>query len=200
MKTVFKTLIACFALFALSTQPADAQFKNILKKTKKVLDDVTAVTEAPQKVVSAVNEVPIASGGTMINPFSAAADIELVGAYGQTTSMNYGEVYLVLKVKMNLNRAEISFGGNDPKNDARTMFVDQDGNSYLMKAEYSRQKFAVTEGLFVKVKMSDSYIFKDVKKTASVAQMIRLGTYINEENKGSITFKNVPIQWDVEPQ
>lgn len=42
--------------------------------------------------------------------------------------------------------------------------------------------------------------FQDVKKTATTMQMIKLGVYIDAQNAGTITFKNVPVQWDVTPQ
>ena len=31
-------------------------------------------------------------------------------------------------------------------------------------------------------------------------QQIRLGCHINAQNRGMITFKDVPVQWDVQPQ
>lgn len=49
-----------------------------------------------------LSKVTIASGGYMINPLSKAMDVELVGCYGKGKSVNFGDVYLVLKVKMNL--------------------------------------------------------------------------------------------------
>ena len=42
--------------------------------------------------------------------------------------------------------------------------------------------------------------FPDVKKTAKTLRQIRLGCHINAQNRGMITFKDVPVQWDVQPQ
>lgn len=134
----------------------------------------------------------------MTNPLSAAAEIELVGAYGKSTSANYGTVYLVLKVKMILNKSRISFGGNI--NADKTMAVDQDGNAYATGTMGQFPK-DVTEGMFVKVVLDDKDgQFLDVKKTATTLQQIRLGCFIDANHKGMITFRDVPVRWDVEPE
>ena len=41
--------------------------------------------------------------------------------------------------------------------------------------------------------------FENVKKTAKVMQVLKLGLYVDAAIRGYITMKNVPIQWDVEP-
>lgn len=97
--------------------------------------------------------VAIPSGGTMQNPLAQAADIELVGAYGKSTSENYGTVYLVLRVKMKANKSRIGFGGSI--NNEKTMAVDQDGNAYITGTlgQYFKD---VTEGIAVKVPSTTS--------------------------------------------
>lgn len=85
-------------------------FGSILKKAKKVLTPSSepAKTETPQAKPAASNaaEEPIATGGTLINPLKDKVDVQLVGAYGKSTSENYGEVSLVLKVKMIANKTK----------------------------------------------------------------------------------------------
>ena len=112
-----KSLWIIIAAFALCATPIQAQgFGSILKKAKKVLTPSSepAKTETPQAKPAASNaaEEPIATGGTLINPLKDKVDVQLVGAYGKSTSENYGEVSLVLKVKMIANKNEISIGGN----------------------------------------------------------------------------------------
>lgn len=199
MKQTLKTLLVCMAMAIAGTTVANAQLGNILKKAKEALETVTGTTTTASGAAgSTAGEVSIPSGGTMLNPFASAADIELVGAYGKSTSENYGIVYLVLKVKMLANVSRIGFGGT--MNGEKTMAVDQDGNSYLtgtMGQYYSD----VTEGVAVKVALDQKYgVFTDVKKTAKTMQVIKFGCYINAANRGMITFKNVPINWDVTPQ
>ena len=111
--------------------PIQAQgFGSILKKAKKVLTPSSepAKTEATQAKPAASNaaEEPIATGGTLINPLKDKVDVQLVGAYGKSTSENYGEVSLVLKVKMIANKNEISIGGNS---NWPVMLIDEEGNA-----------------------------------------------------------------------
>lgn len=199
MKQTFRTLFVCMAMAMLGTTAANAQFGNILKKAKQTLEAVTGTEQNTSTTTTpAVGSVAIPSGGTMQNPFASAVDIELVGAYGKSTSENYGTVYLVMKVKMLANEKRIGLGGT--MNGEKTMAVDQDGNSYITGTMGQFYK-DVTEGIAVKVTLDDKYgEFADVKKTAKVMQVIKLGCYINAANRGMITFKDVPVLWDVTPQ
>lgn len=198
MKRVVKTLIVCAAMAFAGSVPANAQLGNLLKKAKQAIENVTGKTEAEGQAGQTAASVTIPSGGTMQNPLSDAADIELVGAYGKSTSANYGTVYLVLKVTMKANESRILFGGQI--NGAKTMAVDQDGNAYVTTA-FGQFPKDVVEGVAVKVALDGKEEqFPDVKKTAKTLQQIRLGCHINAQNRGMITFKNVPVQWDVQPQ
>ena len=99
---------------------------------------------------------------------------------------------------MKANKSRIGFGGSI--NSEKTMAVDQDGNSYLTgtMGQYFKD---VTEGIAIKVALDDQYgVFTDVKKTAKVMQVIKLGCYVNAANRGMITFKDVPVLWNVAPQ
>ena len=120
-------LVALFAVFAFPQQ-ADAQLGGLLKKVKKGVESVTKATGVSADAKAAGTEVAIPSGGTMINPFAEAMDVELVGCYGKSTSENYGTAYLVLKVKMKLNKTSVLLSGNENGN--KTMAVDADGNAY----------------------------------------------------------------------
>lgn len=190
-------------MLVMGVMPANAQLGNILKKVKETVDAVTNTTQAnsatdsTQSKVANVLSVGIPSGGTMENPFAGVLDVELVGAYGKSTSLNYGTVYLVFKAKMIANRTSAGFGGS-VKNVA-SVAVDQDGNLYNTgtNGQYRRN---LTEGIAVKVTLDEKDAqFQNVKKTATTMQMIRLGVFIDPQNSGTITFKNVPVQWDVDP-
>lgn len=197
MKRIAK-IMSLAALLAFCAMPAEAQFGNLLKKVKKTVETVTGTPDMPaSKVMQKNQEVAVPSGGTMENPLSSDLDIELVGAYGKSTSANYGTVYLVMKVKMILNKSNVKFGGE--MNNTRTMAVDQDGNSYFTENRYVGTEVPVTEGMFVKVKL-DNVQFKDVKKSTATMQMIRVACWIDVDHKGMITFKNIPVKWDVEPE
>ena len=113
---IIRTLIIAVAAMFAMPQTADAQIGNLLKKAKKAVEAVTGTTDTKtaeaKDAGTQAAEVAVASGGTMINPFSEAADIELVGCYGKSTSENFGTAYLVLKVKMKLNKNRINLSGN----------------------------------------------------------------------------------------
>ena len=169
------------------------------KKAKKVLtpSNEPAKTETPQAKPAASNaaEEPIATGGTLINPLKDKVDVQLVGAYGKSTSENYGEVSLVLKVKMIANKNEISIGGNS---NWPVMLIDEEGNvsepRYLGWAPYS-----VSEGIYMKIILKDSSTFTNVKKSAKIIQKAQIALSLSYDEKGLLIMKNVPIQWDVQP-
>ena len=190
-------LVALFAVFAFPQQ-ADAQLGGLLKKVKKGVESVTKATGVSADAKAAGTEEAIPSGGTMINPFAEAMDVELVGCYGKSTSENYGTAYLVLKVKMKLNKTSVLLSGNENGN--KTMAVDADGNAYQTSAMGGTRR-DVTEGIFVKVKIDDpQQQFADVKKSVKEFQLVKLSVYIDPQHRGAITFKNVPVLWDVEPE
>lgn len=190
-------LVALFAVFAFPQQ-ADAQLGGLLKKVKKGVESVTKATGVSADVKAAGTEVAIPSGGTMINPFAEAMDVELVGCYGKSTSENYGTAYLVLKVKMKLNKTSVLLSGNENGN--KTMAVDADGNAYQTSAMGGTRR-DVTEGIFVKVKIDDpQQQFADVKKSVKEFQLIKMSVYIDPQYRGALTFKNVPVLWDVDPE
>lgn len=190
-------LVALFAVFAFPQQ-ADAQLGGLLKKVKKGVESVTKATGVSADAKAAGTEVAIPSGGTMINPFAEAMDVELVGCYGKSTSENYGTAYLVLKLKMKLNKTSVLLSGNENGN--KTMAVDADGNAYGTSAMGGTRR-DVTEGIFVKVKVDDpQQQFKDVKKSVKEFQLVKMSVYIDPQYRGALTFKNVPVLWDVDPE
>lgn len=209
MKTkLFRMLLTFTALF-LVLQPADAQFSKILKKAKKVLETTASNSsqQSQDKVPAgfATTKTTTASGAIIENPFSQTMDVQLVGAYGQSTSQNYGTAYIVLKVKMIANKSRLNFGGeqNFPgsSQNVRMTCIDQDGNTYITDANPgSNENFDVTEGVYVKIDLNKPNTrFVDVKKTAKVLQAVKLTLYVDAATRGHITLKNVPLQWDVQP-
>lgn len=197
-----KTLWIIIVALALCATPIQAQgFGGILKKAKKVLNpssetDKPATPSTPEaKTANNSTEEPIATGGSLVNPLKSQVDIQLVGAYGKSTSENYGEVNLVFKVKMIANKNEISIGGNS---EWPVMLIDEEGNvsnpRYLGWYPYS-----VSEGIYMKIPLKDSSTFTNVKKSAKVIQKAQIAISLSYSEKGLVIMKNVPIQWDVQP-
>lgn len=209
MKTkLFRMLLTFFALILVS-QPADAQFSKILKKAKQMLETTTSSNnqqsqdKAPAGFVT--TKTKTASGAIIENPFSQTMDVQLVGAYAQSTSLNYGTAYVVLKLKMIANKSRISFGGQEnfpgSSQNVRMNCIDQDGNVYIADCNPSSgENFDVSEGVYVKIDLNKPNTrFVDVKKTAKVLQVVKLTLYVDANIRGHITLKNVPLQWDVQP-
>lgn len=190
MRKTTKAAIALSLAAIIGAPSSMAQLSKFLKKTQKTVEQVAQ----PAKDTKAM-ALPMANGGTIENPFAEAADIELVGAYGTSTSTNYGTVMLVFKVNMKLNKSIIAFGGTE--SGAKTMAVDYDGNSYFTDTMAS-QNCNVTEGIPMKVKVDNRH-FQDVKKSVQAFQVMKVSVYIDASHRGQITMHDVPIQWDVVP-
>ncbi len=193
----------CTLVFGLCSLNAQAQgLGGLLKKVKKGVETVTgtSTTSSSQSSQTAAKdaakgvEIPVEGGGTMVNPIPSIADIQLVGAYGKSTSLNYGEVRLVFKVKMIANLTSLSFGCNT---NYPALMIDQDGNSYKPKEIAGWHDYTVTEGVFMKMPLKDSAPFVDVKRTATTIQRLQYGVSVGYGKTGLIVLKDVPIQWDV---
>ena len=197
-----KLAFMCLMALAFCSIDAKAQgLGGLLKKVQKGVESITDTTASTtssstssQSTAVAVAETPVEGGGTIINPIPKIVDIQLVGAYGKTTSTNYGEVSLVFKVKMISNLTSMSFGCNT---NFPALMVDQDGNTYKVK-DYGWYPYTVTEGVYMKIPLNKSAIFVDVKRTATTIQRLQLGVSTSYHDKGLIILKNVPIQWDVQ--
>lgn len=192
-----KSLWVSLAFLSLCAMPVQAQgLGGLFKKAKKVLTNSSETTTTPQaQTVATAAEEPIASGGTLSNPLKSKVEVQLVGAYGKSTSENYGEVSLVFKVKMIANKNELSIGCNS---NWPAMLIDEDGNTSKVRYE-GWYPYPVSEGIFMKIPLKDSSSFVDVKKSAKVIQKAQIALSLSYEEKGLLILKNVPIQWDVQP-
>ncbi len=191
-----KLAIVCALALGIGSLNAQAQgFGGLLKKVKKGVETVTgSTTQTTQKVTQKGTDVPQECGGTLRNPIAGVADIKLVGAYGKSTSNNYGVVHLVFKVNMIANLTSIEFGCNT---NYPALMIDQDGNSYKSREIASWYPYTVTEGVYMTIPLKDMADFVDVKRTATTIQQLQYGVSAGSGNTGLIVLKNVPIQWDV---
>ncbi|MBR1394571.1 MAG: hypothetical protein IJ559_02795 [Prevotella sp.] len=193
-----RILYVCLAAAALLAMPQTMSAQGLFGKISKGLDKVNkALENTNDKLdVASGQAVELPGGGMMYNPASQWLDIQLVGVYGVSTSNNYGYVEVVMKVNMKLNKSSVSFGGK--KSNLSTQATDTDGNIYKMKTNIYHS-FDVEEGEFVKVTLNDGAEFVDVRKSATVFQTLKLFCHADYEgHEALITFKNVPVQWDVE--
>lgn len=191
MKKINCKIVLTLAVVLLCTMSANAQLGNLLKKTKD------AAKKATESTVNK-SEIKPENGGTIFNPLSSILDLQFVGAYGKSTSENFGEVYLVFVANIKEpGIGKITMGGGAGRNE-KSLAVDAQGNSY--KIGSSGERYEVMEGVPVKlVCNAKDASFHNVKKTAESFSVVKYEIYVNAGNRDLVTLKNIPIQWDVEP-
>ena len=199
-------VMVCIAMLTIGTVQAEAQgLGGLLKKGKKALEKINSALGATtddnmQDSKTATmqtrgTDITLPNGGSLRNPIPQDVDLQLVGVYGKSTSLNYGAVQLVFKVKMIANKSSVRFGVNSSY---PGLMIDQDGNTYKTQDGAGWYDYPVTEGVYMNMPVTKTW-FVDVKKTAKTIQQLQIGISSSYDNTGLIILRNVPIQWDVEP-
>ena len=199
-------VMVCIAMLTIGTVQAEAQgLGGLLKKGKKALEKINSALGATtddnmQDSKTATmqtrgTDITLPNGGSLRNPIPQDVDLQLVGVYGKSTSLNYGTVQLVFKVKMIANKSSVRFGVNSSY---PGLMIDQDGNTYKTQESAGWYDYPVTEGVYMNMPVTKTW-FVDVKKTAKTIQQLQIGISSSYDNTGLIILRNVPIQWDVEP-
>lgn len=200
-----KTLLFAVVI-ALSGITASAQglggllnkVKKTSEKVEKVLSNTTvSPTAQKEQTANGTAALTLNNGITIANPLAEVIEIVPVGLYGMSTSENFGNCYLVLKVKMLLPESKTSFGSVGSE---RMMAVDTNGKTYTVDAGGS-YPHETPEGIMVNVTLNENdLMFEGVKKSVSEMQMVKFGVYIDYNTKGYVTLRNVPIFWDKSPE
>lgn len=199
-------VMVCIAMLTIGTVQAEAQgLGGLLKKGKKALEKINSALGATtddnkQDSKTATmqtrgSDIALPNGGSLRNPIPQDVDLQLVGVYGKSTSLNYGTVQLVFKVKMIANKSSVRFGVNSSY---PGLMIDQDGNTYKTQDGAGWYDYPVTEGVYMNMPVTKTW-FVDVKKTAKTIQQLQIGISASYDDTGLIILRNVPIQWDVEP-
>ena len=199
-------VMVCIAMLTMGTIQAPAQgLGGLLKKGKKALEKINnalgATTDDNKQdsktatMQTRGTDITLPNGGSLRNPIPQDVDLQLVGVYGKSTSLNYGTVQLVCKVKMIANKSSVRFGVNSSY---PGLMIDQDGNTYKTQDGAGWYDYPVTEGVYMNMPVTKTW-FADVKKSAKTIQQLQIGISSSYENTGLIILRNVPIQWDVEP-
>jgi len=199
-------VMVCIAMLTIGTVQAEAQgLGGLLKKGKRALEKINSALGATtddnkQDSKTATlqtrgSDIALPNGGSLRNPIPQIVDLQLIGVYGKSTSLNYGTVQLVFKVKMIANKSSVRFGVNSSY---PGLMIDQDGNTYKTQEGAGWYDYPVTEGVYMNMPVTKTW-FADVKKSAKTIQQLQIGISASYEETGLIILKNVPIQWDVEP-
>jgi hypothetical protein len=183
-------LISLVALGIIAV-PQNVEAQGFLKKLSKGLESVNkGLDKAGDKASVATGQAVTQENGVFVmNPVSKAMNVEVVKAIGRSTSENFGDVELVLRVNVKEPVSSIALGGSWGQ--GKTQAFDADGNVYKMNMPSVSDRYDVTEGLPVKITCSP---FLKVRKTASLA-IVKIVAKCGDAS-GEITFKNVPIEWD----
>lgn len=183
-------LISLVALGIIAA-PQNVEAQGLLKKLSKGLESVNkGLDKAGDKVSETTGQAVTQENGVFVmNPVSKAMSVELVKAVGHSSSENFGDVALVLRVNVKEPVNSIALGGSWGQ--GKTQAFDADGNVYKMNMPSVSDRYDVTEGIPVKITCSP---FLKVRKAASLA-IVKIVAKCGDAS-GEITFKNVPIEWD----
>lgn len=197
-KNLAKTLLLA-AVLAFSGIPASAQglsgLFNKVKKTSQKVEKVLTTRDQNAQKATAVTGITLDNGIVVSNPLAEAMEIVPMGLYGVSTSENFGNCYLVIKVKMLLPESKTNFGSVGSE---RMIAVDTNGKTYTVDAG-GAYPHETPEGIMVNVVMNENdLMFEGVKKSVTEMQMVKFGVYVDYNTKGFVTLRNVPIFWDQE--
>ena len=197
-KNLAKTLLLA-AVLAFSGIPASAQglsgLFNKVKKTSQKVEKVLTTRDQNAQKATAVTGITLDNGIVVSNPLAEAIEIVPMGLYGVSTSENFGNCYLVIKVKMLLPESKTNFGSVGSE---RMIAVDTNGKTYTVDAG-GAYPHETPEGIMLNVVMNENdLMFEGVKKSISEMQMVKFGVYVDYNTKGFVTLRNVPIFWDQE--
>ena len=187
-----KKLIVIFLVaLGIIAAPQNVEAQGLLKKLSKGLDSVNkGLDKAGDKVSETTGQAVTQENGVFVmNPVSKAMSVELVKAVGHSSSENFGDVALVLRVNVKEPVNSIALGGSWGQ--GKTQAFDADGNVYKMNMPSVSDRYDVTEGIPVKITCSP---FLKVRKAASLT-IVKIVAKCGDAS-GEITFKNVPIEWD----
>lgn len=190
------------AVLAFSGIPSSAQeLGGVLNKMKKTTEKVEWAlgTSDSQKDEAAKGTTTSAldNGIAISNPLAEVMEIVPVGLYGVSKSENFGDCYLMIKVKMLLPEPKANFGSVGSE---RMIAVDTNGKTYTVDAG-GAYPHETPEGIMVNIPMNEKdLMFENVKKSVAEMQMVKFGVYVDFKTKGYVTLRNVPIFWDQSPE
>ena len=188
MKKLFSICIVAMSILAM---PQCVQAQGFLGKLSKGLEKVNkGLDNASNKAQVATGQAVQQENGVIVmNPISKSMGVEVVKAVGRSTSENFGNVEIVLRVSVKEPVSSIALGGSWGQ--GRTQAFDADGNVYKMDMPSVSDRYDVTEGIASKITCSP---FMKVRKTASFA-VVKIVAKCGDAS-GELTLKNVPIEWD----
>ena len=205
MKKFLKVVLCC-AVLATGTSAVSAQGigglikkgKAAVKKGEKAVDKILGKEDSSENESSSESKTVTSSGIVISNPISEFIEIEPIGLYGVSTSEDFGDAYLVLKVK-NLTPKEVTNFGSRVQNQ-NMIAVDTKGKVYNVDA-YGHFGYDTPEGIMVTLSLNEPGImFTHINKDIDMMQQVKVGVFSDAYHQGNIVLNNVPIFWDEVPE
>ena len=197
----FLKVILCMTLLASGTSAVEAQgLGGLLKKGKETVGKILGSEEsAPEEAKEAPATTRVSSAGIVIsNPVSSFVEIEPIGLYGVSKSENFGDAYLVLKVKNKTTKDVTRFGSR--VQNQNMIAVDNNGKVYNIDAS-GTYGYDTPEGLVIRVVLDEpGLVFTDINKNVKMMQQVKFGVFSDAYHQGNVTLSNVPIYWDQVPE
>lgn len=205
----FSKLFLCFALLASGTVAVNAQGlsglikkgKEAVKKGEKAVGKILGSEESSSPESESVSTESLwvsPSGIAVSNPANAFVEIEPVGLFGVSKSENYGDAYLVLKVKNKTTKDVTRFGSS--VQNQKMIAVDNNGKVYNIDAS-GTIGYDTPEGLVIRIVLDEpALMFTDINKNVNMMQQVKFGVFSDAYHQGNVTLSNVPIYWDIVPE
>jgi hypothetical protein len=189
--TMKKYFLTSLVLLGLTIAPQELQAQAFLKKLTKGLEKVNKGLDNANDATLVVTgqAVQLGNGVLVMSPVSRSMDIDSVRAVGHSTSENFGDVELIIRVKAKVPVNSIALGGSWGQ--GKTMAFDAGGNVYKMNMPSVSDRYDVTEGLPIKITCNPFLKVRKTEKLAVVKMVAKCG-----DASGEITMKDVPIEWD----
>ena len=205
MKKFLKVVLCC-AVLATGTSAVSAQGigglikkgKAAVKKGEKAVDKILGKEDSSENESSSESKTVTSSGIVISNPVSDFVEIEPIGLYGVSKSENFGDAYLVLKVKNLIPKDVLRFGSS--VQNQKMIAVDNNGKVYNIDSS-GHYGYDTPEGIMVKIVLNEpGLMFTDIKKDVDMMQQVKFGVFSDAYHQGNVTLNNVPIFWDEVPE
>lgn len=216
----FLKVVLCVAVLASGASTVNAQGlggllnkgKAIVKKGEKVAKDgKEAVGQilgsdnsssnnaaSPDAMMPNVSQTISSSGIVVSNPVRSFIEIDPVGLFGVSTSEDYGDAYLVMRVK-NLTPKSVTSFGSSVQNQ-KMIAVDNNGKVYNIDAS-GTYSYDTPEGLMIRIILNEpGLMFPHIKKNVNMMQQVKFGVLSDAQHQGNVVLSNVPIFWDQDPE
>ncbi|MBD5357878.1 MAG: hypothetical protein HDR88_12870 [Bacteroides sp.] len=197
VKNISFIVVLVMALCAVGSANAQG-LGGLLKKAKNAADKVTETAKSVSESEDIQNVVGKITGATVINPISKYIEVEPVGLYGISQTETSGNVYLVLNVLNKTDKQNALFGSS--VQNQKMLAVDGKGKVYNVDAS-GGIRYDTPQDVPVKVVIDDPQLqFMNVSNTLDVMPVVKIGIALDANHQGNLTFKNLPILWDVDPE